>query len=196
MIGKLQEIFGIPELKRKVGEFLRQHHVVTIDGRTIVPELAQVNFLERSLRTLAVRVKQHNRNAEAVARYLEEQPGVEKVYYPGLESHPDHEIARRQMSGFGGVVSFEIEGDKDQTSRFIDRLRLPYIGPTLGGVESADWLGIQQVAEELHMSARRLRVFVAGPVEVDETAVLSLVERSAGEVRDGLDAGAVLLGSG
>jgi HD superfamily phosphohydrolase len=64
---------------------------------------------------------------------------------------------------------------------------------TLGGVESADWLGIQQVAEELHMSARRLRVFVARPVAVDERAVLALVQRSAGEVRDGLESGAALL---
>ncbi len=61
---------------------------------------------------------------------------MRRVYYPGLPSHPDHEVARRQMSGFGGVVSFEIEGDFETTGRFIDRLHLPYIGPTLGGVES------------------------------------------------------------
>jgi cystathionine gamma-synthase len=58
------------------------------------------------------------------------------VYYPGLESHPDYAVARSQLSGFGGVVSFEIDGDFERTARFIDRLRLPYIGPTLGGVES------------------------------------------------------------
>jgi cystathionine gamma-synthase len=61
---------------------------------------------------------------------------VARVYYPGLPSHPDHAVARRQMRGFGGVVSFEIDGDMADTGRFIDGLRLPYIGPTLGGVES------------------------------------------------------------
>jgi cystathionine gamma-synthase len=61
---------------------------------------------------------------------------VARVYYPGLPSHPDYEIAQRQMTGFGGVVSFEVMGDKETTGRFIDHLQLPYIGPTLGGVES------------------------------------------------------------
>jgi len=71
-----------------------------------------------------------------VARFLEGHPAVARVYYPGLPSHPDHEIACRQMAGFGGVVSFELVGDKERTSRFVDALRIPYIGPTLGGVES------------------------------------------------------------
>jgi cystathionine gamma-synthase len=71
-----------------------------------------------------------------VAQYLESHPAIERVYYPGLPSHPDHEVARRQMAGFGGVVSFEIKGDMERTARFIDRLQMPYIGPTLGGVES------------------------------------------------------------
>jgi len=63
-------------------------------------------------------------------------PYWDRVYYPGLPSHPDYEIARRQMKGYGGVVSFEISGDKEDTSRFVDHLQIPYIGPTLGGVES------------------------------------------------------------
>jgi cystathionine gamma-synthase len=71
-----------------------------------------------------------------VARFLEGHHAVDRVYYPGLASHPDHEIARRQMAGFGGVVSFELKGDMERTGRFVDRLRMPYIGPTLGGVES------------------------------------------------------------
>lgn len=93
-------------------------------------------LLLRGLKTLDVRISRQNRNGQRIAEFLEEHPAVSRVYYPGLPSHPDHQVAQRQMSGFGGVVSFEIDGDKDETSRFIDRLDLPYIGPTLGGVES------------------------------------------------------------
>lgn len=93
-------------------------------------------LLLRGLKTLDLRVRRQNENGLQVARFLEEHPAVRRVYYPGLPSHPDYEIARRQMSGFGGVVSFEIEGDMERTGRFVDLLRMPYIGPTLGGVES------------------------------------------------------------
>jgi cystathionine gamma-synthase len=92
-------------------------------------------LLLRGMKTLDLRVQRQNENGQRVAQFLEDHLAIHRVYYPGLPSHPDHEIARRQMTGFGGVVSFEIEGDKDKASRFIDRLRLPYIGPTLGGVE-------------------------------------------------------------
>ena len=93
-------------------------------------------LLLRGLKTLSLRVRQQNQNAERVARYLEGHPKVARVFYPGLASHPDAEVAQRQMTGFGGVVSFEIAGNKEQTSRFVDQLQIPYIGPTLGGVES------------------------------------------------------------
>ena len=93
-------------------------------------------LLIRGLKTLDLRVRRQNENGLRVAQFLEEHPAVRRVYYPGLPSHADYEIARRQMSGFGGVVSFEIEGDMERTGRFVDLLRLPYIGPTLGGVES------------------------------------------------------------
>ena len=90
----------------------------------------------RGLKTLALRVQRQNENGIKVAQYLEAHPAVKRVYYPGLPSHPDYEVAQRQMEGHGGVVSFEIDSDFEGTGRFIDRLRLPYIGPTLGGVES------------------------------------------------------------
>jgi cystathionine gamma-synthase len=93
-------------------------------------------LLLRGLKTLALRVQRQNENGMRVARFLEGHPSVQRVYYPGLQSHPDYEVARRQMTGFSGVVSFEIKGDMEKTGRFIDGLRLPYIGPTLGGVES------------------------------------------------------------
>jgi cystathionine gamma-synthase len=96
-------------------------------------------LLLRGMKTLDLRVRRQNENGQRVARFLEGHPAVDRVYYPGLPSHPDYEIARRQMTGFGGVVSFEIEGHgkgEEKTGRFIDLLRLPYVGPTLGGVES------------------------------------------------------------
>jgi cystathionine gamma-synthase len=93
-------------------------------------------LLLRGVKTLDLRVRRQNENGQRVAEFLDGHPAVRRVYYPGLPSHPDHEIARRQMTGFGGVVSFEIEGDMEKTGRFIDLLRLPYVGPTLGGVES------------------------------------------------------------
>jgi cystathionine gamma-synthase len=93
-------------------------------------------LLLRGLKTLEVRVRRQNESAQLLAEFLEKHPAVSRVYYPGLPSHPQYALARRQMSGFGGVVSFEIDGDLQRTSRFVDRLRIPYLGPTLGGVES------------------------------------------------------------
>jgi cystathionine gamma-synthase len=93
-------------------------------------------LLLRGLKTLDLRVRRQNESAQRIAEHLEAHPAVARVYYPGLPSHPDHAIARRQMSGFGGVVSFDIAGGLEETGQFVDRLRLPYVGPTLGGVES------------------------------------------------------------
>jgi cystathionine gamma-synthase len=93
-------------------------------------------LLLRGLKTIELRVRRHNENGQRVAEFLDGHAGVCRVYYPGLASHPEHELARGQMAGFGGVVSFEIDGDFETTGRFIDLLELPYIGPTLGGAES------------------------------------------------------------
>ncbi|MCZ6875176.1 MAG: aminotransferase class I/II-fold pyridoxal phosphate-dependent enzyme [bacterium] len=93
-------------------------------------------LLIRGLKTFALRMERHNTNGMALARFLESHPKVRQVYYPGLQSHPSHCIAHQQMRGFGGVVSFEIDGSLQQTSTFIDALRIPYIAPSLGGVES------------------------------------------------------------
>ena len=103
-------------------------------GNVIDPH--QAYLLERGMKTLAVRVKHQNESAMKIAGYLERHPKIERVFYPGLESHPDHSIAKAQMTGFGGVVSFEVAGGLETTSDFIDRLRIPYIAPSLGGVES------------------------------------------------------------
>lgn len=93
-------------------------------------------LLLRGLKTLSLRMERHNANGLAVARWLEAHPRVRRVWYPGLASHPDHAVAARTMRGFGGVVTFELESDFDGTQRFLDAVRIPYIGPSLGGVES------------------------------------------------------------
>jgi cystathionine gamma-synthase len=93
-------------------------------------------LLLRGLKTLTLRMDRHNSNGLALARFLESHPKVRQVWYPGLESHPDHEIAMRSMSGFGGVVTFEIDTDLDGAIRFIDATTVPYQAPSLGGVES------------------------------------------------------------
>jgi len=103
-------------------------------GGIVDPQNAYL--LERGLKTLGLRVAQQNATGMAVAQFLEAHPAIERVWYPGLPSHPDHAIARAQMTGFGGVVSFEVKGSLEDTSRFIDALDLPYIAPSLGGVDS------------------------------------------------------------
>jgi cystathionine gamma-synthase len=93
-------------------------------------------LLERGLKTFALRMEHHNRAGLAVARALESHPKIEKVWYPGLESHPDHVLAREQMRGFGSVITFLVRGSDAETRRFIDRLKLFVITPSLGGSES------------------------------------------------------------
>ena len=93
-------------------------------------------LLTRGLKTLELRVARQNATGQRVAEFLAGHPAIESVYYPGLPDHPDHAVARAHMRGFGGVVSFLVRGDEARTSRFIDRCKLPQIGPSLGGVES------------------------------------------------------------
>ena len=93
-------------------------------------------LLVRGIKTLALRVMRQNENAQLLAEFLERHPKVERVHYPGLPSHPEHAIARRQMRGYGGVVSFEVRGDLAAGSRLVDACKIPRIAPSLGGVES------------------------------------------------------------
>jgi len=93
-------------------------------------------LLLRGLKTLPLRIARHNANGQAVAEFLEAHPKVRRVWYPGLPSHPDYAVATRLLAGFGGVVTFEVEGDLHATMRFVDACRIPYIAPSLGGVES------------------------------------------------------------
>ncbi|KAJ2693889.1 cystathionine gamma-lyase cys3 [Coemansia spiralis] len=91
---------------------------------------------QRGIKTLHLRMRQHAENAQRVAEALEASPLVDSVIYPGLESHPQHELARRQMRGFGGMVSFRIKGDTHTADRFLQRTRLFTLAESLGGVES------------------------------------------------------------
>ena len=96
-----------------------------------------IYLLLRGLKTFELRMQRHNENGLAVAKFLESHPRVEKVYYPGLPSHRDYEIACRTMRGYGGLVTFLIkDADWRQTASIIDAVRIPRIGPSLGGVES------------------------------------------------------------
>lgn len=93
-------------------------------------------LLLRGIRTLGLRVERHNRNALSVARFLETHPKVSRVHYPGLASHPQHALARRQMSGFTGVMSVELKGGYDSAVRFATSLKLVTYAASLGGVHS------------------------------------------------------------
>jgi cystathionine beta-lyase/cystathionine gamma-synthase len=101
----------------------------------VLDPLAAYN-LARGLKTLPVRMARHNQTALSVARFLEAHARVTRVYHPGLPSHPDHEIARTQMTGFGGMVCFEVEGGIDGASRLFDRLGLIRRATSLGSVDS------------------------------------------------------------
>jgi cystathionine beta-lyase/cystathionine gamma-synthase len=90
----------------------------------------------RGVKTLACRMEAHQRNAMAVARFLVEHPHVKKVYYPGLETHPGHALARKQMKGFGGMVSFDMDLDRVSLDEFLKKLKLFSLAESLGGVES------------------------------------------------------------
>ncbi|HEX9167258.1 MAG TPA: PLP-dependent aspartate aminotransferase family protein [Gemmatimonadales bacterium] len=103
-------------------------------GQAIDPH--QAWLLDRGLKTLAVRIQRHNENGMAVAAWAEGRKGIAKVHYPGLASHPDHEIAVRSLDGFGGMVGLEIEGGAAGAVRFLKRLKLVAHAPSLAGVES------------------------------------------------------------
>jgi cystathionine gamma-synthase len=94
-------------------------------------------LLQRGLKTFELRMQRHNQNGQAVAEFLNQHPRVQRVFYPGLSSHPSHEIAKRTMSGFGGLITFLVkDADWRQTADIVDRVKIPRIAPSLGGVES------------------------------------------------------------
>ena len=119
---------GDEELAQKV--FFYQNAMGTCQG-------PQDSFLVlRGLKTLAVRMEAHNSNALAIARWLEQHPKVEAVHHPGLESHPQHELAKRQMKGCGGTFSFRVKGGQKEAFSLLSNVKLFILAESLGGVES------------------------------------------------------------
>jgi cystathionine gamma-lyase len=101
-----------------------------------VPSPFDCYMVLRGLKTLSMRMEKHQSNAMVIAEYLENHPKVERVYYPGLKSHPQFELSSRQASGFGGMISFEIKGGEPEAVRFLESLKLFTLAESLGGVES------------------------------------------------------------
>ncbi len=121
-------VFGSREATEPVYQWRR------VTGGVIDP--MSCYLLIRGLKTFGVRMERLNRTAQEVAEFLQYHPGVRRTYYPGLASHRHHEIARRQMKGFGAVVTFEIDGDLEKTLKFLDGLKMCLLGPSLGGPET------------------------------------------------------------
>lgn len=110
-------------------------------------------LVERSLKTIVLRVRQQNKNALQIARFLEDHPAIGKVYYPGLEKHPDHDIANNQMpGGFGGMLSFEVNGD---ATGFMERLKLIRRAISLGGVETTITSPVKTSHSKMNASERK-----------------------------------------
>ncbi len=130
----------------------RIRHMVIALGGSMDPDAAY--YLIRGLKTLELRVKKQCENAMAVAKFLEKHPKVARVHYPGLPSHPDHKLAKRQMRGFGAMLAFDMKGGLAAARRFCDRVRLFLLAASLGGVESLVILPIY--TSHYNMSAEEL----------------------------------------
>ena len=122
-------------------------------GGSMDPETAFL--LDRGIKSLEVRVARHSENAMKVARFLETHPRVAKVHYPGLRSHPDHALARRQMKAFGGMMAFDMKGGLAAARRVCDRVRVFLLAASLGGVESL--VVLPAFSSHYHMSAEELK---------------------------------------
>ena len=118
----------LPLLEEKIGPLIR------FTGG--VPSPFDCWLVNLGLKTLPLRVERHAANGLAVARFLEGHEGVMAVHYPGLESHPQHELARRQMSGFGGLIAFEVKGGYEAATRLLDRVRLCSLAVSLGTLDT------------------------------------------------------------
>jgi methionine-gamma-lyase len=131
----------------------RVRHMVIYLGGSMDPEAAYL--LIRGIRTLGVRVERQCTNAMAVAKFLEKHPKVARVHYPGLASHPDHKLAKKQMRGFGTMLAFDLKAGLPAARRFCDRVKLFLLAASLGGVESLVILPIY--SSHYNMSAEELQ---------------------------------------
>ncbi len=145
--------FGVDIVIHSVTKYLGGHHDITagvvccnhrhfdtiwtyrkILGGVMDPMTAFLAL--RGIQTLELRIQRQNENAVKIAEFLDRHEKIKTVYYPGLATHPDHDIAKRQMMGFGGMLSFEVNGDFDKTKHFMDRLKVIKLATSLGGVTS------------------------------------------------------------
>jgi len=163
-------------------------------GGVLDPHAAYL--LLRGLKTLPLRVERQNATALGIARWLEAQPGIERVFYPGLASHPDHDVAKRLLTGFGGVISFILRADLDTTARALDACKLATIAPSLGGVETLieqvalmSYYGLSKEEREAIGIADglvRLSVGLEDPTDIrDDLARVLEVIRTAGRAKQG-----------
>lgn len=136
----------------------------------------------RGVKTLAIRMRQHSENAQRVAEFLLTHPGVEKVHYPGLPSHPQHALAKRQMDGFGGMVSFDIKGGRPAADAFARALRVFAFAESLGGVESLCCYPSEMTHASVPREERERRGITDG------TLRLSVGIEDAGDLIDDLNA--------
>lgn len=128
VVGGVAVVADRPELIEQMG-FLQ-------NSIGAVPSPFDAFLVLRSLKTLPLRMQRHCDNAQLIAEHLERHPNVAEVYYPGLGSHPQHEVARRQMNGFGGMVTFIIDGALEDAQRFLERCEIMSLAESLGGVET------------------------------------------------------------
>ncbi|TLU85620.1 MAG: PLP-dependent transferase [Chlorobium sp.] len=129
----------------------------------------------RGIKTLVLRMREHERNAQAVAEYLQGHPRVKRVFYPGLQAHPQHELAKKQQKSFGGMVSFELDGTIDDVNRVLKGTKLFSLAESLGGVESL----IEHPATMSHASMDREHRLAAGITD-------NIIRLSVG-LEDGID---------
>lgn len=151
LAGHSDVIAGATAGSRALMQLVRQNVIYL--GGSMDPEAAFL--LIRGLKTLRLRVEKQSENAMVVAKYLEKHPKVARVHYPGLSSHPDHKLARRQMRGFGAMLAFDLKGGLAAARRFCDRVRVFLLAASLGGVESLVVLPVY--TSHYKMSQRELR---------------------------------------
>jgi cystathionine beta-lyase/cystathionine gamma-synthase len=130
--GHSDVVAGVTAGKRELMEKIKP--VLNHLGGCLDPHASAM--LQRGIKTLALRMRQHNENAQALAEFLEEHPCVKSVIYPGLESHPHHKRAKELLNGFGGVVSFEADGDQAFAKSVLSRMHIGIDAPSLGGIET------------------------------------------------------------
>lgn len=178
--GHSDVVAGCAVARREVLE--RLWHKRTVLGGSLDPFAAWLAL--RGMKTLALRVEAQNRGALALARLLEEHPKVARVYYPGLPSHPQHALARRQMHGFGGMLSFEVRGGREAGARLVESTRLAVLAVSLGGVETL----IEHPASMSHapLSDEQLRRAGIPPGLVRLSVGIEAVEDLAADLADAL----------